>query len=119
VLAVEDDDLVRDVVATHLRRAGHQVIAASSGQEALEVMVERAAPDVAVVDIGLPDTDGFALVTALRERHENLPVIFLTGRVEMEQVEEGRRVGATYLTKPFIASALLTAIDRAVLDHAW
>ena len=116
VLVVDDDDVVREVVLAHLKRAGHLVLKASAGQDALDATAGRTPPDVAVVDIGLPDMDGFSLVSELRGRpgFEDIAIIFLSGRIESPQIEEGRRLGDAYLTKPFIASALLKAIDRVV-----
>lgn len=81
----------------------------------------RLQQNVAVVDLGLPEMDGFSLVDELRYRAEceDMAVIFLSGRVEAAQVEEGRRRGGVYLTKPFIASALLDAIERSLPEPAW
>lgn len=121
VLVVEDDDTVREVVIAHLRRGGHRVIDARSGEDALEAVADRSPPDVAVVDLGLPEMDGFTLVDELRYRAEceDMAVVFLSGRVEAAQVEEGRRRGGVYLTKPFIAAALLDAIERSLPEPAW
>jgi CheY-like chemotaxis protein len=123
VLVVDDDDVVREVVLAHLKRAGHRVLDACTGQAALDAMDGRPPPDVAVIDIGLPDMDGFALVAALRERPDfaDVAIIFLSGRIKDAQIAEGRRMGAVYLTKPFIASALLNAIERAtaVSEPSW
>ena len=117
VLVVEDDEVVRDVVTANLRRAGHQVLESETARGALDAIAERTTvPDVAVLDIGLPDMDGFTLVEALREHPDmqSMPVVFLSGRVSEADVATGRAMGCTYLTKPFIASALLSAIDRHV-----
>lgn len=116
VLVVEDDEVTRGIMTAHLKQAGHRVLAVETGQQALATMDERGAADIAVLDIGLPDMDGFALTEKLRARHDtaNVPVIFLTARVTAEQVEEGRRRGAAYLTKPFVASALLGCIERSL-----
>ena len=123
VLVVDDDDVVRGVVLAHLRRAGHWILEATGGQDALEATDGRTPPDIAVVDIGLPDMDGFALVSELRQRpgFEDVGIIFLSGRVGTGEIEAGRRLGAVYLTKPFIASALLNAIDRltTVTEASW
>jgi len=121
VLVVEDDDTVREVVMAHLRRGGHRVIDARSGEDALDVVADRAAPDVAVVDLGLPEMDGFTLVDELRflPDCEDLPVVFLSGHVEEQYVSAGRRLGAVYLTKPFVAAALLDAIDRSLPEPVW
>lgn len=121
VLVVEDDEMIRDVIAANLIRAGHDVLEAGSGNEAIaEVTGREPSPEIAVLDIGLPDIDGFALVGALRRLHGlgALPVIFLSGRVGEDDIKAGRALGCTYLTKPFIASTLLGAIDRDLASTA-
>ena len=114
-MVVDDDEGILMLVQAQLRQKGHQVIGAMSGQEALDAVAEKGAPDVVVLDVGLPDMDGLELLTALRERLEmpDLAAIFLTGRIEEKDVEAGRALGATYLTKPFVASAMLAAIERS------
>lgn len=117
VLVVEDDEMIRDVITANLVRAGHQVLEAGSGAEAVTAVAERdATPELAVLDIGLPDIDGFALVDTLRALPgiESLPVIFLSGRVGADDVAAGRALGCIYLTKPFVASTLLGAIDSSL-----
>ena len=123
-MVVDDDEgmLMLMLVQAQLRRNGHQVIAAVSAQEALNSVTEKGAPDVVVLDVGLPDMDGLNLLQSLRDRLElpDLAGIFLTGHIEEENVEAGRALGATYLTKPFVASALLAAIERCVpKDETW
>lgn len=115
VLVVEDDDALRGEAVAELRRAGHKVLDAASAQAALTAISERTTvPGVAVIDVGLPDMDGFALVDALREHPQmsDLPVVFVSGRVSELDIATGRAMGCTYLTKPFTASALLAAIGR-------
>jgi CheY-like chemotaxis protein len=123
IMVVEDDEGILMLVQAQLRRNGHQVIGAMSAQEALDSVMEKGTPDVVVLDVGLPDMDGLELLNILRERLETpeLACIFLTGHVEEEDVEAGRALGATYLTKPFVASALLGAIERcaAVPNDTW
>ncbi|CAN5507371.1 N/A [soil metagenome] len=121
-MVVDDDEGILMLVQAQLRRNGHQVIAAVSAQEALNSVTEKGAPDVVVLDVGLPDMDGLNLLQSLRDRLElpDLAGIFLTGHIEEENVEAGRALGATYLTKPFVASALLAAIERCVpKDETW
>ncbi len=114
IMVVEDDEGTLMMVQSQLRRNGHQVIGATSGQEAIDSVMEKGTPDVVVLDVGLPDMDGLNLLRTLRERLNvpDLAGIFLTGHIEQEDVEAGRALGATYLTKPFVASALLAAIER-------
>lgn len=114
ILAVEDDPVTRLLVERQLENAGHQVISVSSAEQAMIVVEERGAPDLAVLDVGLPDTDGLSLLRRLRQRSElgDLPAVFLSAKVEEVDVEAGRAMGAVYLTKPFVATALLSAVDR-------
>ena len=116
VLVVEDDEVTRGIVTAHLERAGHRVLAVESATEALATIEERGAADVAVLDVGLPDMDGYDLMARLRDHGEtaSMPVVFLTARIDEADVDRGRRAGARYLTKPFVASALLAHIERAL-----
>ncbi len=116
VLVVDDDPDVLNLVAFRLRKAQHKVIAVGGGEQALDVVAERGAPDVAVLDVMMPGLDGLTLLQRLRalEGLEQLPAIFLSARVQPEDIEAGRALGATYLTKPFVATALLNAIEAAL-----
>ena len=118
VLAVDDDDDLRELIGYRLRKAGHKVLTAASGDEALAIVDERGAPDVAVLDVTLPGMSGFELLPALREREGlgELPAVFLSARVQDHDIAEGRALGATYLTKPFVGRALDAAIARVVAD---
>jgi CheY-like chemotaxis protein len=118
VLVVEDDQDILHLVEFRLRKGGHKVVAVPGGPQALEVVGERGAPDVVVLDVTMPEMDGFETLQRLRDLEglEELPAMFLSARVLPEDVERGRAAGATYLTKPFSAVALLNAIERAVPD---
>ena len=116
VLVVDDDPDILRLVQMRLAANGHAVLCAGSAAEAFSVLETSGAPDVVVLDVGLPGTDGLELLQQLRDREElaGLPAVFLSARVSEEDVARGRALGATYLTKPFVATALLTAIDRAL-----
>ena len=117
---VDDDDSIRMLVQIQLRENGHQIVTAATGQEALEIVRERGAPDVAVLDVSMPGMDGFQVMDALRanEGMEDLPIIFLSARVDEEHIQRGRAMGCTYLTKPYVMNALLRAIERSVRNRA-
>jgi CheY-like chemotaxis protein len=85
-------------------------------EEALAAVREHGPPDVAVLDVSLPDIRGFELAQKLRAEIgcEQVPIIFLSANVDQEHIDRGRELGATYLTKPYIRSALGNAIDKAV-----
>jgi two-component system response regulator MprA len=115
VLVVEDDADLRGVLARGLREDGFGVETVSTGQQALE-RVEHLAPDVLVIDIGLPDTDGRDLCQALRARGIGTPVLFLTARDALVDRLAGFDAGGDdYLVKPFALvelSARLHALAR-------
>ncbi len=122
VLVVEDDPDIRALVEVRLRRLGHRVMSVGSGEEALDLLAGRGAPDVAVLavldvlDVQMPGMDGLQLLEAMRLDPElaAVPAIFLSGRVQEFDVEAGRALGATYLTEPVILSALSGAVDKAL-----
>lgn len=120
LLVVDDDPVVLSLLQLRLKTGGHRVISASDPDEALRVVEERGLPDVAVLDVSMPGMSGLELLTHLRRRPgaEELPAIFLSARVEARDVEAGRALGADYLTKPFVASALLAAVERAADSSA-
>lgn len=115
VLVVEDDADILNLITARCRGAGHKVLSAASGPLALDALGETR-PDLVILDVGLPTMNGFELLAVLRQREglDDLPAIFLSAQVQEESIDTGREMGATYLTKPFVASALLTAIDRAL-----
>ena len=75
LLVVDDEPNIRELLATSLRFAGFDVVAAGTGQEALAA-VEREEPDLAVMDVMLPDLDGFEVTRRLRETGRHFPVVF-------------------------------------------
>ena len=109
VLIVEDDADLRGVLSRGLREEGFDVEVVATGHEALE-RVERVAPDVLVIDIGLPDTDGRDLCQALRARGIQTPVLFLTARDALVDRVAGFDAGGDdYVAKPF---ALVEVVAR-------
>ncbi|HUH07212.1 MAG TPA: response regulator [Egibacteraceae bacterium] len=116
VLVVDDNEDIRELVARQLRANGHKAVAVGSPSEALAIVDERGAPDVAVLDVAMPEMDGLQLLRELRAREgmSDLPAIFLSARVQEHDIQAGRDLGAIYLTKPFIASALIGAISDLV-----
>ena len=116
VLVVDDDADIRALVTRRVRSEGHAVIDVGSAAEAIKAVDERGAPDVAVLDISMPGMDGLELLETLRahEGLSDLPAIFLSARVQEADVEHGRSLGAKYLTKPFIATALIKAIEDSL-----
>ncbi|WP_370316037.1 response regulator transcription factor [Sagittula sp.] len=113
ILIVDDDPSLRDLLRLALERAGHTVICAADGALAL-THAGRETPDLIVLDIGLPEMDGFEVCRRLRARSD-VPVLFLTARDDEVDRIVGLEMGADdYLAKPFGGRELLARI-RAVL----
>jgi two-component system OmpR family response regulator len=113
VLVVDDETDVGDLLAYGLGGAGFEVVVAITGSEALEA-AERWAPDIILLDVMLPDVDGFTLLPKLRA-FTGSPVIFLTACSRVSDRERGMKLGSVdYVTKPFDMDRLVARV-RAVL----
>jgi len=113
ILAVEDDERIREAVKLALEDEGWTVEGAASGEEAVELFA-RHVPDVVLIDIMLPGIDGFDLCRTLR-RTSDVPIVMVTARNDTHDVVAGLEAGADdYLTKPF-APKELSARIRALL----
>lgn len=100
VIVVDDEREIADLIGLYLENDGYEVHKALSGAEALS-FIEKSEPALAVLDIMLPDIDGFALLKKIREKH-GFPVIMLTARVTDSDKILGLTMGADdYITKPF------------------
>jgi two-component system response regulator MprA len=114
VLIVEDDSELRSVLGRSLREEGFNVESVATGAEAL-ARVDDGAPDVFVVDIGLPDADGRDVVQALRARGVETPVLFLTARDALVDRVAGFDAGGDdYVTKPFALVELVARLQALV-----
>jgi two-component system response regulator MprA len=114
VLVVEDDRSIRRMLERTLAAEGYEVAGVSDGGGALAA-VERAAPDLLVLDVGLPGVDGFAVCRRLRDKGLALPILMLTARDAVDDRVTGLDAGADdYLVKPF-APEELSARVRALL----
>jgi two-component system, OmpR family, response regulator len=114
VLLVEDDSELRTVVGRGLREEGFLVETAGTGAESLE-RIASVTPDVLIVDVGLPDTDGRDLCQALRARGFQTPVLFLTARDALVDRIAGFDAGGDdYLAKPFAFVELVARVQALV-----
>ncbi len=110
VAVCEDDASLRSALRRSMRAAGHDVLLAHDGAEALNLF-PAADPDVVVMDIGLPDSDGRDVCLALRANGLSAPVLMLTAREGIHDKVSGFESGADdYLTKPFDLAELLVRI---------
>ena len=114
VLVVDDEPLLRDFLEETLRRAGHEVTAASGGTEGLSRVSERT-PDLVLLDIRMKGSDGLELLPEFRTRAPHAPVIMMTGHGTVESAVQAMRLGAfDYLTKPFSADTIELTVERAL-----
>jgi two-component system OmpR family response regulator len=114
LLVVEDEPNIRELLSTSLRFAGFEVHTAGDGATALK-LAETARPDLIVLDVMLPDMDGFAVTRRLRDQGRRMPVVFLTARDDTQDKVTGLTVGGDdYVTKPFSLEEVVARI-RAVL----
>ena len=117
VLVVDDEPNIRELVQVALKFHGCAVITAASGREALR-QAEAVRPDLIVLDVMMPDIDGFEVCRRLRAAGNEVPVIFLTARDTSSDTVTGLALGGDdYVTKPFSVEALVARV-RAVLRRA-
>ena len=113
IAIVEDEPSISEVVSLYLKRAGYQVHIYADGLAAQAAFLQQV-PDLVILDVMLPGTDGFALTRSLRDRSE-VPIILLTSRREESDRIAGLELGADdYVIKPFSPQELVSRV-RAVL----
>ena len=114
VLVVDDESSISDLISTSLRFVGFEVRTAATGSEALTV-AEEFKPHAVVLDVMLPDSDGFEVCRQLRSEGLNIGVLFLTAKDGMEDKVAGLTIGGDdYMTKPFSLEELVARL-RALL----
>lgn len=114
ILVVEDDQDARLLIAACLTRAGHEVVHAGSGYEALSLVFQEGLPEAAVVDLHMPGMDGFEVLQALQAsglpaRHAVIVTAVQGVKVRTKALDSG----ATYLSKPFYPEDLTQAVNAA------
>ena len=122
VLIVEDDPDQLALADLRVSMAGYQVWAAESAAALRETFATKQVPDILVLDVMLPDGDGFEILRDLRTdaTYDGLPVILLTAKTDIDDILNGLKIGAdAYLTKPYSQAVLAQAIEDVLrIDHA-
>ena len=112
VLILEDEVNIRSFVVINLKRAGYEAIEAANGQEALDKLRDNPDIGVAILDVMLPDIDGFEVCRRIRASGMKIGVIMLTARTQEDDKVTGLMTGADdYVTKPFSPAELTARID--------
>lgn len=114
ILVVDDEEQIRKLLSTRFSREGWTVVTAENGSKALESM-SRAHPTVIVTDIKMPGLDGFQLISEIRNRGVECPIVMITGHGEKECAIEAIHKGAfDYLEKPFDMDEIAVVVRRAI-----
>jgi len=112
VFYVEDEVFLARIVKESLESRGFDVVMESDGAKALEVF-KKTQPEICVLDIMLPNKDGFEIADEIREINEEIPIIFLTAKTQTEDVVKGFKLGGNdYVRKPFSMEELIVRIQN-------
>lgn len=112
VLYVEDELFLAKIVKESLESRDHEVIMESDGAKATEAF-KKSKPDICVLDVMLPNKDGFTIADEIRELDEDVPIIFLTAKTQTEDVVKGFSLGGNdYIRKPFSMEELIVRIQN-------
>lgn len=113
VLVVDDEDAVRRVVATVLRRRGFTTIEAASGRDALAALAEHPEVNLVISDVLMPELGGREFARQLQRDYPDMPILFISGYTNQELANEGGNLDATatFLAKPFSSQQLLEAVN--------
>jgi two-component system KDP operon response regulator KdpE len=115
ILVIDDEPPIRKLLRMGLGTQGYQILDAPNGKTALELMAE--APDLVILDLGLPDMQGLDLLRMIRVRNESVPIVVLSSRGDEAGKVQALDLGADdYVTKPFGMDELLARM-RAALRH--
>jgi DNA-binding response OmpR family regulator len=114
VLYVEDETFLAKIVSETLESRGYEVVLEEDGGKAMQKFTETK-PDVCVLDIMLPNKDGFTIADEIREKDTEVPIIFLSAKSQTADVVSGFKTGANdYIRKPFSIEELIVRIDNVL-----
>jgi DNA-binding response OmpR family regulator len=114
VLYVEDEVFLAKIVSETLQGRGYDVVLESDGAKALDLFVKEK-PDLCVLDIMLPNKDGFTIADEIRERDTQVPIIFLSAKAQTSDVVNGFKLGANdYIRKPFSIEELIARMENVL-----
>lgn len=118
ILYVEDEIFLAKIVSETLQGRGYEVVLEGDGAKALQ-RFEETQPDVCLLDIMLPNKDGFDIADGIRDRNTEVPIIFLSAKSESADVVNGFKLGANdYIRKPFSMEELIARIENVLRQPA-
>ena len=119
ILIAEDERDIRDLIIFTLRFSGYEVVAASNGEEAIQ-LARQEMPDLILLDVRMPRKTGYEACAAIKadEKTKNIPVIFLSAKGQDSEIQAGLQAGAVdYLLKPFVLDQLTARIQAVLAEH--
>jgi DNA-binding NtrC family response regulator len=116
ILVVDDEDALRTVLSAELNSEGYDVGTAADGTQALSEL-QRTKFDLVLLDIKMPNMNGFEVLKVIKEKHPGTKVIMLTGFADLKNAIESKKLGAEdFVSKPYDLVDLLTTIDRVMSE---
>lgn len=113
-MVVDDEEALRTVLSAELEGEGYQVVSAGDGQEAINILTTREF-DLILLDIKMPNVDGFEVLKFVKERQPKTKVIMLTGFADLKNAIESKKLGAEdFVSKPYDLVDLLTTVERVL-----
>ena len=116
MLVVDDEEAIRDIVTYYLEKEGFNVITSQNGEEAIDILKE-CSPQLAITDLKMPKVDGFGVMDYVRQHCGFMPVIVLTGYVDVDLAVSAMKKGCfDYITKPIKREELLDVVRKALTN---
>ena len=116
ILVVDDEDALRTVLSAELNSEGYDVGTAADGMEAVAEL-QKNKFDLVLLDIKMPNMNGFEVLKVIKEKHQGTKVIMLTGFADLKNAIESKKLGAEdFVSKPYDLVDLLTTIDRVMSE---
>jgi len=116
VLVVDDEDTLRTVLSQELKGEGYEVDAAADGRIAIDTLKVKQF-DLVLLDIKMPNMNGFEVLRYIKQNHPNLKVIMLTGFADLKNAIESKKLGAEdFVSKPYDLVDLITTIERVLSE---
>ncbi|WP_321312538.1 response regulator transcription factor [Halarcobacter sp.] len=112
ILLLEDDLMLNDAITQYLTSVGHQIVSSKDGKTCLEIL-ENEKFDMLILDINLPDIDGFTILEELHKQKRTIPTIFISALLDIEEISRAFDIGChDYLKKPFHLKELNLRINK-------
>jgi len=113
-MVVDDEEALRTVLSAELQGEGYQVASAGDGQEAINILTTQEF-DLILLDIKMPNVDGFEVLKFVKDRHPKTKVVMLTGFADLKNAIESKKLGAEdFVSKPYDLVDLLTTVERVL-----